>query len=62
MPLHHTVPTLRKASLISVAKNWDLICYAVHSPREMGELIESDDYLKFTGPFTSFRKPFSPNT
>lgn len=57
MPHRHSPKTLRRYSMLALAKHWDLICYAAHSTREMNALLESDGYLKFEGPFCDMRKP-----
>ncbi|ODM98086.1 F-box/LRR-repeat protein 20 [Orchesella cincta] len=52
MPRRHSPRTLRRYSMLALAQHWDLICYAAHNVKEMNTLIESEDYLKYEGPFS----------
>lgn len=62
MPHRHSPKTLRRYSMLALAKHWDLICYAAHSTKEMNALLESDGYLKYEGPFSDMRKPIHNTT
>ncbi|CAL8084494.1 unnamed protein product [Orchesella dallaii] len=53
MPRRHSPHTLRRYSMLALARHWDLICYAAHNTKEMNSLIESEDYLKYEGPFSN---------
>jgi hypothetical protein len=56
MPLRHQPPTLRTAAMKAIANNFERLCYNCTSPRKMVELINSEEYLQFEGPFVHMRK------
>lgn len=51
MPLTHQPFSLKRATMVTIARNFDLICYSCSSPDKMTELIESEEYLNFECPF-----------
>ncbi|XP_071439058.1 uncharacterized protein [Hetaerina americana] len=53
MPLRRQPPSLIQASMAAIARHFDRICYAAATPKEMAELLETEEYLKVESPFTN---------
>ncbi|XP_050715630.1 uncharacterized protein LOC126998204 isoform X2 [Eriocheir sinensis] len=51
MPLRNQPDTLQRASLVSIARNFDSICYRVKNREEMCAMIYDESYLQEPGPF-----------
>ncbi|XP_063877914.1 uncharacterized protein LOC135109934 isoform X1 [Scylla paramamosain] len=51
MPLKHQPSSLQQASMVSIARNFDYICYHVKTREEMCAMIYDESYLKVPGPF-----------
>jgi len=56
MPRRHVPGTLQKLCIIKLVRNWDSICYGAHLTSQMNDLLETDGFLKYQGPFTDLRK------
>ena len=59
MPLRHQPSTLQQASMVSIARNFDYICYHAKTREEMCAMIYDESYLKETGPFQQLREYLS---
>ncbi|XP_045121231.1 uncharacterized protein LOC123510292 [Portunus trituberculatus] len=51
MPLKHQPSSLQEASMVSIARNFDYICYHAKTREEMCAMIYDESYLKVAGPF-----------
>ncbi|CAL4074807.1 unnamed protein product [Meganyctiphanes norvegica] len=51
MPLRTQPESLQRACMLSVARNFDYLCYRVNSRKEMSKMISDESYLQVEGPF-----------
>ncbi|KAK3873251.1 hypothetical protein Pcinc_021724 [Petrolisthes cinctipes] len=51
MPLRNQPPTLQKATMLSIARNFDYICYGAKTREQMCKMIHDDTYTDVEGPF-----------
>ncbi|MPC42649.1 hypothetical protein E2C01_036276 [Portunus trituberculatus] len=56
MPLKHQPSSLQEASMVSIARNFDYICYHAKTREEMCAMIYDESYLKVAGPFLQLRE------
>jgi hypothetical protein len=56
MPRLNQPPSLKRLSLQTLVKSFEVICYGCARGAPINRLIESDLYSQFDGPFEHWRK------
>ena len=56
MPLRNQPNSLQKAVMVSIARNFDYICYKAKTREEMCAMIYDESYLQVAGPFQHLRE------
>ncbi|XP_064110913.1 uncharacterized protein LOC135218494 isoform X3 [Macrobrachium nipponense] len=51
MPRRNQPESLQKSAMVSIAKNFDFICYQAKTKEQMHQMIQDETYLDIEGPF-----------
>ncbi|KAG8227677.1 hypothetical protein J437_LFUL006988, partial [Ladona fulva] len=51
MPLRNEPLSLKRSTMVAIARNFCLICYSCKSSDRMAEIVNTEEYLKYESPF-----------
>ena len=54
MPARHSVVSLRTTAILSIGRQFGLICYGCRTGSDLNKLLESEDYLTVVSPLSSW--------
>ena len=54
MPVRHSVVSLRTTAILSIGRQFGLICYGCRSSSDLNKLLETEGYLRVTSPLSTW--------